>query len=126
MKRLSLFVAFLFALTIGWVSSSYKPISDKPATVDLRSTIELPVENHAFVKVLDLDINKHTTYQNIDFDFVYTSFIFEISRDADFVSTTYTTKEKRGVLLGFNSTNRSAGRRKKVTVYYSQYRPKVF
>ncbi len=94
MKRLSLFVAFLFALTIGWVSSSYKPISDEPATVDLRSTIELPVENHAFVKVLDLDINKHTTYQNIDFDFVYTSFIFEISRDADFVSTTYTTKEK--------------------------------
>ena len=77
------------------MSSSYKPISDEPATVDLRSTIELPVENHAFVKVLDLDINKHTTYQNIDFDFVYTSFIFEISRDADFVSTTYTTKEKR-------------------------------
>ncbi len=49
-------------------------------------------EEHPFVKVVDLEVQPHTLYKNLDFNFTYTSFIFEVIEDVDFIGTYYQTE----------------------------------
>jgi hypothetical protein len=44
---------------------------------------------NTFVKVVDLQVEPHTLYRNLDFNFIYTSFIFEVVEDIDFIGTYY-------------------------------------
>lgn len=99
MKRLSFIIAFIIVLTSGWLLSSHTKAIHPTNTESITTEIVVIPKDQTFVKVLDIDVNKHTNYQNIDFEFVYTSFIFEISRSADFVSTIYYTNEDESFKL---------------------------
>lgn len=79
-------------LCIGLLSS-YSPISNVAITADDDDNPPQLTFKNAFVKVLELKIHPNTLYQDIDFGFPYTSFIFEVDRNSDFVNTVYYAKQ---------------------------------
>lgn len=73
-------------------------MSDTPKTgeavpVSKDSVEHVVQQDQRFVKVLDLQIQPNTRYDKIDFNFTYTSFIFEIASTANFTETTYYTDD---------------------------------
>jgi hypothetical protein len=79
--------AFLLS---GWLLSSHTPL---PINTESNQSIVSEDIQQPFVKVLDLTLTDHTWYRDIDFNFRYTSFIFEVSRQSDFTLTSYFTTE---------------------------------
>ncbi|MFT5723190.1 MAG: hypothetical protein ACI9JN_000299 [Bacteroidia bacterium] len=93
------YLPLLGLILSGWLLSSYTPIHHLSNTADITSDQPIAILNQDFVKVLDLQVTAHTLYQDIDFEFTYTSFIFEVSRDADFIGTLYHSSENEAYAL---------------------------
>jgi len=81
------------ALILLGLTSSYTPVptfTEAKTPSDSRRPIP---EDQDFVKVLRLHVDPNTQYEDIDFGFAYTSFVFEIEHNTDFTNAVFVSEQ---------------------------------
>jgi len=92
LRKVKPYLYGVLALVILGLTSSYTPV---PRFTEVNKPLDskpLP-ENQNFVKVLRLDVEPHTHYKDIDFGFVFTSFVFEIEPSTNFANAVFVSEQ---------------------------------
>lgn len=87
-----LITTVVFLTTLGGASYRKSLLPDNAYTIEQEEVTSQPI-NREFVRVLDLTLDSNTLYQQIDLDFPFTSFVFEVNFRTEFVNAYFKTEQ---------------------------------